>query len=235
MSILSGTAGAPLRASRSYTFFERSLDDGKALLWISATQRGSWDDFGVVDHPEQDAWLRAFVRSLGVPFKEGYPGEWIFPDRAGLEHAWAALGAALAPPVTAPIVAERSRALTRDEASKLDLGARYLELVSSVTGCSMLEKQRSNVDTSGPEPIRTETWRGDHICARLSARGIESGVGIHGEECAWSIDARSGDERDARVTARIDARTGGHVSVTVRGVLDAEELAARFTAGLTPS
>jgi hypothetical protein len=55
---------------------------------------------------------------------------------------------------------------------------------------------------------------------------------VHGEHCTLTLASKFSDGRDVSVYATIDMRSGGDVSVTVRGVLDAQALADRFVATL---
>ncbi|TAK18403.1 MAG: hypothetical protein EPO40_37110 [Myxococcaceae bacterium] len=138
----SGAADAPLAATRRYSFTRVVTAAGEAKLTIPFCQRGSWDDFGIVEHPEQEVFVHRLLASLGVAVRSGYPGEFVFPDVASLERAWAALEAAIQAPAAAP----------------------------------------------------------------------------------------PADGRDVSASAAIDARSGGDLSVTVHGVLDAPALADRFVA-----
>ena len=64
----------------------------------------------------------------------------------------------------------------------------------------------------------------------IAATAIESGRGVHGERCTLTLGIKLADGRDVSACAAIDARSGGDLSVTVRGVLDAQALAERFVA-----
>ena len=57
---------------------------------------------------------------------------------------------------------------------------------------------------------------------------LESAYGVHGEECTRKIVGKLTDGRDVSLYSRIDMRSGGDVSITVTGVLDAKALADAF-------
>lgn len=84
---------APLDPSRTYSF-RRSVtpnETGKWELTIPWKQRGSWDDFGAVEHEEQEALVRELILALGMPSTGGYPGTWSFDDASALDRLWTAL------------------------------------------------------------------------------------------------------------------------------------------------
>jgi hypothetical protein len=70
---LVGTGNAPLAATRRYSFTAHLVSDGESRLSIPYRQRGSWDDYGVVEQPEQEAFVRQLLASLGAPARTGYP------------------------------------------------------------------------------------------------------------------------------------------------------------------
>jgi len=230
----SGTAGAPLAATRRYSFTHVVTAGGEAKLKIPYCQRGSWDDFGIVEHPEQEVFVHRLLASLGVPVRSGYPGEFLFPDVASLDRAWAALEAALQATAAAPPAASAQRRVSADEAAAVSgaLTARFLDLVSTVAGLSgePFACVHDTIDTSGPESTRTALWRRGEVRVGIAATAIESGRGVHGERCTLTLESRLADGRDVSASAAIDARSGGDLSVTVRGVLDAPALADRFVA-----
>ncbi|MEO7095535.1 MAG: DUF6687 family protein [Polyangiales bacterium] len=84
---------APLDPTRRYVFHRTiALGDGdKWELGIPYRQRGSWDDYGVVEHEEQDALVEALITSLGIARTAAYPGTWYFADAAAVERLWSAL------------------------------------------------------------------------------------------------------------------------------------------------
>lgn len=191
MSILAGTAGAPLIATREYTFFLREQPEG-SVLWMSTRHRGTWDDFGEAERPEQEAWMRSLVRELGVTtVPPDYPGSFCFANVAARDTVLSALESKLQKPLqSAPIA-------TRTFAAHGDLGPRFLELVKHVIGCYSLEKAG-------------ERWHCDNVWVRI-------------EPSSMSIDPRYDDPRDVRITVN-----GGEATLTVSGVLDAEEVAAQL-------
>lgn len=94
--VLTGTGDPPLEATRSYSFRRATGTSGAPTIVIPVLQRGSWDDFGAVEHLEQEAFFELLVKRLGVVARSGYPGEWYFDD-AEREVVWRALSAALRP------------------------------------------------------------------------------------------------------------------------------------------
>jgi len=231
---LVGTGNAPLAATQRYSFTAHPAPEGESRLTISIVQRGSWDDYGIAEHPEQEAFVRDLLSSLGVPTRTGYPGEWLFVERAAFDTAFEALRAALREPLATAPVASAQRTVTAAEAPAVSsaLMRRFLELVSKLAGLSgedwvCFDKR---IDSSGPETTRTEGWRRGEIYVKLDATAIESGHGIHGEQGTLSINSTLGGERDAQVAVHLDMRSGGNVSITVRGVLDAQALADALVA-----
>lgn len=232
----SGTAGAPLGATRRYSFTHVVTAAGKAKLTIPYRQRGSWDDFGVVESPEQEAFVARLLASVGVPVRYGYPGESLLPDVATLDRVWAALEAALQAPASDPPSATAQRTVSAAEAAAVSgaLTARFLDLVSTVAGLSgeAFVCVHDAVDTSGPESTRAALWRRGDVLVGLDATAIESGYGVHGERGTFALKCALSDGRDVSACAAIDGRSGGDLSVTVRGVLDAQALADRFVAAV---
>lgn len=231
-----GSGGAPLVATREYLFERGTTPTGQAKLAIPWLQRGSWDDHGAVERPEQELFVARLLASIGAAARTGEPGEWIFADAAELERAWAALAGSLRPPAPAAPTGQARRSVSRDEARSVagDLLHRYLDLVQAVRGAAAGPRRciDSRIDHGGWETTRLEVWQCGDIEVRLDAAAIESGHGIHGETSSLSTTTPDGEGRDASVHASIDMRSGGEVHVTVRGVLDAQALADRFIAGL---
>lgn len=226
---LYGTGPAPLAASQRYSF----RVEGESLF-IPYVQRGSWDDYGVVERPEQAAFVERLLSSLGVAAANAFPGEYRCADRSALERVVAALGAALREPLATTPVGVASRSVGRDEAGAVSqrLTARFLELVSAVAGLGgqPFECLDRRIDSSGSETTRSETWRRGELVVQVAATAIESGHGVHGESATYAIEGVLTGERGARAFASIDMRSGGHLSVEVRGVLDAQALADAFVA-----
>ena len=228
---LSGTAGAPLAATRAYTFRR----EGTRLL-LPVCHRGSWDDFGIAERPEQEGFVRAALAALGVPASTGYPGEWVFPDVAALDRAWTHLEAVLRPPASVAPSVTLQRTVSAAEARAVSDGVRgaYFALGASGAGLggepfAPLDARVSDLESEAP--TRTERWKGGGVLVNAAATGLGSGPGVHGEDVVWTVVGSLGDGRDAVARARIDLRTGGTVAVTVHGVNDAERLAERFLAG----
>jgi hypothetical protein len=229
-----GTGDAPLVATQRYTFQHVVTAAGEAKLTIPYVQRGSWDDHGIVERPEQERFVARLLASPDLSAKTGYPGEWIFPDVATLDRAWAALAAALRDPAATPPAATARRSVSREEAQAVagGLTQRYLDLVSDVLGLSgaAFVRIHSQIDDAGWDPTRSERWRRGEVVVCLDATGIASGHGVHGERCNLTLASPPADGRDVGVYADIDMRSGGNVHITVRGVLDAQALADRFVA-----
>jgi hypothetical protein len=205
MTILSGTAGAPLIATREYTFFARDVD--APVVWMTTSHRGTWDDFGEAERKEQETWMWAFVRGLGITtVPPDYPGNFGFADRTTLERVWSALSATLVEPPAAPPTSTRTRTI-----AATDLGARYLELVRRVIGCHLLERSPMSTEAR-------EAWHRDGIWARIERSDTAR---------AMTLDPRYQDPRDVRVV-----EADGVVSVTVTGVLDADTITESFLASL---
>lgn len=95
---LSGTAGAPLDATRRYSFRRVVGSAGDAHLVIPVVHRVSCEDLGEVVEPEQEVFVRALIAELGGKANAGFPGEWVFPDVASLDVVWEALRARLREP-----------------------------------------------------------------------------------------------------------------------------------------
>jgi hypothetical protein len=235
---LRGTAGAPLVATRAYDFHRAITPEGRHILSIPYSQRGSWDDHGVVTHPEQDVFLAHLLAPLGITHGNAYPGEWPLPDLAALDAAWAALTAALRDPAPTVPVAHAQRSVSRADAPAVSaaLTARTLDLVSHVLGLTgdPFICTADDMDSSDYQTTRTVRWRRGECHVHLDAIAIESGYGIHGERSSHTIASPPADGRDVAVHTTLDMRSGGSVSVTVRGVLDAQALADRFITFTTP-
>ncbi|MBX3183789.1 MAG: hypothetical protein KIT72_06670 [Polyangiaceae bacterium] len=83
---------APLRGDQEYTHHFDELAEPQArsfanlttryLLRIPYRQRGSWDDFGIVEREEQQEFLLTLFKSSNLDARLGYPGELLFPDEA---------------------------------------------------------------------------------------------------------------------------------------------------------
>ncbi len=96
---------APLKPAQSYSYtFEELATPNewhfanittRFLLRIPHRQRGSWDDFGIVEFSEQEEFLLALLKSGGVEVRMGYPGEFLFPEEAGQARAADLLKSAL--------------------------------------------------------------------------------------------------------------------------------------------
>ncbi len=231
-----GTGDAPLAATRRYTFNHGVTTAGEAKLTIPYVQRGSFDDHGVALWPEQEVFTEGLLAAQGLPSRRGDPGEWLFPDVAALGRAWAALAANLREAVsTAPVAIARCP-VTKAEANAVagGLTQHFLRLVSAVLGLpgTGFERFHSQIDDTGWEATRSERWRHGEVLVNLDAAAIQSGHGVHGEHCTLTLASKFSDGRDVSVYATIDMRSGGDVSVTVRGVLDAQALADRFVATL---
>lgn len=233
----SGSGQAPLAATRKYSFTHVVTAKGEAKLQTPYVQRGTWDDYGVVERAEQEAFVYAMLKSLGINARVTYSGEWTMPDVATLDRVWAAIEATLRPPVKDAPVATVQREVSPAEARAVSerLTARVLDLVSVVAGVSRpsfvcVHSATTGGTSEGDTPKRLELWRSGEVSVRLDATALESGAGVHGEESTYAIDGTLSDGRDASAHARIDLRSGGEVSVTVRGVHDARALAERLVA-----
>lgn len=233
---IAATGSAPLAATRRYSFRRSAPSEAPARLLIPVVYRSSADDFGEVERTEQNAFVEALLAELGVSFRAGYPGEWLFPDVTALDATWNALLERLGEPSAAPPRFAASREVSPAEAAAVAAGVttRFLELVSRVAGLSgddfaCIDRR---FDSSGPENTRTEVWRRGEVYVRVEATAIESGYGVHGERGTLSVSGVLGDGRDVQASTRVDMRSGGHVGVTVSGVLDAKALAERFLASL---
>lgn len=229
---LDGTGGAPLAATSRYSFHRSVSVEGEPMLTISVVHRGSWDDYGVVKYPEQEEYVRRLVASLGVTARTGYPGEWIFAAASDLDRVWLALAEAVQAPAASVPAATAQRAVDQSEAGTVSAGltGRFLALVDRVLGLSgdpfvCLENR---VDNNGYEATRLERWQRDGVSVRVEGTGIESGHGVHGETCNYTVSSRGGDVRSVSAFARIDMRSGGVVSVTVQGVHGGQVLADEF-------
>lgn len=235
MSILEslyGSGGAPLVASRNYSFNRATASSGAPALWISVVDRDSRDDFGTIEYAEQEEFVEKLIKSLGVAVRGGYPGEWIFADSSEQELVWLGLSEAIQPPAkTVPSVTAQ-RAVDEKEAGAVSaaLTARFLALVDAVLGRSggPFVCRESRVDNNGYEATRLERWQRDGASVRVEATGIESGHGVHGETATYTLADRGSDPRSVSAYARIDMRSGGVVSVTVQGVHGAQALADEF-------
>lgn len=236
---LEGTAGGPLAAVTRYTFTRGASNDGRPCIAIPFTQRGSWDDYGVVERREQEAWLWRFIASLGSSAQSGWPGEFIWPEASERDRVWSALREALRSPALAPPSVTLRREVRVDEARAVSeaLTTRFCALLEALYGCDARRFERLSCDITDDEyePRRNELWRCDdgdlstHF--RVVAKALSSGPGVHGEDVEYALDTGYSDGRSARVSARIDLRTGGTMSVTVAGTLDAEQLAGRWIHG----
>lgn len=235
---LYGTAGAPLAATVDYAFTRGPSSEGNPAITLRTYQRGSWDDFGTVEHPEQEAWLNRWLRARGEPFTTRYPGEFSWPDAASRDRAWEALAAVLRAPTNTVPTHTATRTVGADEARAVSqsLNARYFELLATLTGCNpnRFERYHHELLSDDAEPRRTERWKcvdgAETRFVTLLATGLGAGVGVHGEEVTLTLDAPLSHGRTASVYARIDLRTEAVVSATVAGVVDAEALAAACVA-----
>lgn len=234
---LDGTAHAPLAATRRYEFSRARSADDRPTITIPVHQRGTWDDYGVVDHAEQERWLWDFAISRGAQPQSGWPGEFIWPDAAARDLVWDALSSVLRPPTSAPPSVTLERAVGAAEARAVSevVTQRFCALVSALYGCDArrfecLGSERSN-DPSAP--LRAGLWKCEGVAGpvffRVLSEGDASDVDIR--DATFVIDTGDAYGRTARAHARIDARTGGTMSVTVSGVLDAQRLAERWLHG----
>ncbi len=235
MSILEslyGSGGAPLVATRNYTFNRATAGSGAPALWISVVHRDSRDDFGTVEYAEQQEFVGQLLKSLGVPDRGGYPGEWIFADASERELVWLGLSEAIQTPAKTVPSATAQRAVEQSDAGAVSAGltARFLALVETVLGRSggPFVCRENRVDNNGYEATRRERWQRDGASVHVEATGIESGHGVHGETATYTLADRGGDPRTVSAYARIDMRSGGVVSVTVQGVHGAQALADEF-------
>ncbi len=83
---------APLQGNQEYAYHFDEFAQPEArsfaslttrfLLRIPYRQRGSWDDFGVVEREEQQEFLTNLFRAAALDARLGYPGELLFPDEA---------------------------------------------------------------------------------------------------------------------------------------------------------
>lgn len=230
---LRGSGDAPLLATREYSFARVVEPADAARLTIPRRQRGSGDEHDLVEHPEQAVFVARLLAARGVTARSDAPGEWSFADPAALADAWAALTAAVRPPASATPTGRAQRSVSRAQASAVSaaLTRRFLDLVSAVLGLSgeAFVQLDARIDNNGYESTRIERWRRGEVYVDIDASAIESGHGVHGERCDYIIRG-AGDERDVRAYANIDMRSGGTLSVAVRGVLDAQALADRFVA-----
>ena len=112
------------------------------------------------------------------------------------------------------------------------LTRRFLDLVTAVLGLAgdSFVRVHSRIDDAGWETTRSEHWRYGELLVTIEAQAIESGHGIHGERCTFSVANPPGDGRDVTAYTDIDMRYGGALCVTVSGVFDAQALADRFVA-----
>jgi len=235
---LRGTAGAPLAATRAYDFQRTVTAEGRCTLSIPCSQRHQTDDTGTVTHPEQEAFVIRLLAALGHTAGPACPGDWHLPDVAALDAAWAALAAAVREPAAAVPVAHAQRSVARADAPTVAaaLSARTLDLVSEVLGLGggPFVCTADDIHSADYQTVRMVRWRRGDTTVHLDAIAIESGHGIHGEHGAHTITNPPSDGRDVTVSARLDMRSGGTITVTVRGVLDAQTLADRFIT-FTPS
>jgi hypothetical protein len=212
--------------------------DSLPAITLRTIQRGSWDDFGTVEHPEQEVWFHRWLRARGERFATRYPGEFTWPDAASRDRAWEALSAVLRAPSTAAPSHTASRTVGVDEARAVSQGlaARYFELLATLTGCNpnRFERYHHELLSDDVTPQRKERWKcvdgAETRYVTLLAAGLGSGVGVHGEEVTLTLNAPLSHGRTASVYARIDLRTGGVVLATVAGVIDGEAIAARCVA-----
>lgn len=236
---LFGTAVAPLAAVRGYRFRRGASNDGRPAVLLPYVQRGTWDDFGVVEREEQERWAHAFLQEQGIAWQTRYPGELIFADDATRDRAWKAIGYAMRPPAAAPPSASASRAVVAGEARAVsdDLARRYGALLARVLGLTPTTFTRFHTDLRHePEPpVRTEHWKSDDVERgphfTLEAEALGGGVGVHGEVVTLGLRGTPRDGCGASAYARIDLRVGGTLSVTVTGVFDADDQAERFLRG----
>ena len=224
---LTGTGPAPLAATREYTFTRGA----ELTLEIPWRQRGPFDDFGAVEHAEQEAFLTMLFAELAVEAHAGRPGGFTFPDAAGLDRVWETIRRLLKPVVKAAPTASAKCKVTTGDAPAVDsvLTRRFLNLVSVVAG--LTEGAFACLDQrleTGDQTTRFENWKRGEVMVRVDATGIESAYGVHGEECTRKIVGKLTDGRDVSLYSRIDMRSGGDVSITVTGVLDAKALADAF-------
>lgn len=232
---LRGCAGAPLVATREYRFERGTTPAGAARLGIPWQQRGSWDDHGAASRAEQAVFVERLIASLGATARGGEPGEWIFAEPAQLDRVWAALAAALVEPATRAPEGRGQLSVPRAaaRAAANELTRRFVALAATVVGVpagSFVCKESRIEHGDYDQCTRHELWCSGEVQVRVEGEGITSGHGVHGEVTSLRLAAPGLEGRDAIVHARIDMRSGGEVSVTVRGVLDAQALADGFVA-----
>ncbi|MBI5518343.1 MAG: hypothetical protein HY909_31520 [Deltaproteobacteria bacterium] len=233
---LEGTGPAPLAAVTRYRFrlAPGEIANAPWALHIPYVQRGSWDDYGVAELPEQASFVWRLLRALEVPMPVSYPGEWPLPDEATAERVWRALRAKLEAPHGEAPACSMGRELSAQEAraAQESLTARYLALASVVLGLdTSWERTHHEVHVGDYEARRSERWKNGEVLAELSGEGACTGYGVQGETVTLTLSQLHRGGRGVDVTAALNMRTGGQVDVTITGVVNVQALAARFLAG----
>ncbi len=244
-NVLHGTTTAPLAATIRYEFTRAQSNRGLPAILIPVAipvrQRGSGDDYGEVERLEQQAWLWRFFASLDALPESGWPGEFLWPDEATRDRVWSALADTLRAPAKSPpsVTLERTVSAADARAASEAASTRFCALLAALYGCDERRFTRlsNTISDDDYEPVRNELWKCDDVAGpvffRVVAKGLGSGVGVHGEDASYVLDTGYSDGRTARASSRIDMRTGGSMSVTVAGALDAEQLARAWLFGAT--
>jgi len=233
-----GTADAPLAAAQPYYFTRATSFDDRPVITLPTLQRGTWDDYGYVERPEQEVWFEHFLARIGMSTGGRFPGEFAWPDAATRDRVWNALGEALQPIVKPPPAVTLTLAMDAAEARArlADLRPRFCALAATLLGFDGPRfEQRYAVpvpDTHPPQ--RKELWQhraGERFLeVILHGTEVASDTGVYDASTILTIDRDASDGRTARAMVDLDPHTGGTLSVTVAGVRNAQQLAERFLA-----
>lgn len=222
------TGAAPLSATRRYSFSATVQGDGARAIVIPVAFRGSWDDYGVEERPEQAGFVRRALERAGIEAVGRYPGEWVFPDDAALDAAWRALVSQLHEPAPAPPVSEVTRDVAASEvpAVEASLVARACAVASALSrhAAASFVSTGATLDTRRAPPLRREVFRCEDVWVAVESSATPDG-GTRVVALVDGVAAHDGVRAELHATL---GPSGGALRAVVAGVLDAADVARLF-------